>query len=239
MHFLDMLLQWFYPPRCILCGKLIKIGEQSRMCAACENTISWKEGTVCQKCGCNLYTNATYCERCQKANFVFEKGVAVFSYSDVRDSIAHFKFHYWKRDAIPLGKIMGDYLLTYYPELAKQTELLIPVPMHQKKQKLRGFNQSELLTKVIAQRIKKPYTNTLKRIKETIPQSQLNPEERKQNLQGAFAVENAEEIKGKTILLIDDIFTTGTTINECAKVLYKDGANKVLFYGLSVVESES
>ena len=172
MYFLDMLLQWFYPPRCVLCGKLIKIGEKNGICIDCENTISWKEGAVCQKCGCNLYTNETYCERCQKANFVFERGIAVFSYSDVREAIAHFKFRYWKRDAAPLGKIMADYLLTYYPELAEQTELLIPVPMHQKKQKIRGFNQSELLTKVIAERIGKEYTNTLKRIRATVPQSQ-------------------------------------------------------------------
>ena len=239
MYFLDMLLQWFYPPRCVLCGKLIKIGEKNGICIDCENTISWKEGTVCQKCGCNLYTNETYCERCQKANFVFERGIAVFSYSDVREAIAHFKFRYWKRDAAPLGKIMADYLLTYYPELAEQTELLIPVPMHQKKQKIRGFNQSELLTKVIAERIGKEYTNTLKRIRATVPQSQLNAEQRKQNLQGAFAVENTEKVKGKTILLIDDIFTTGTTINECAKMLYDSGAKKVLFYGRSVVERES
>ena len=239
MHFWDMVLQWFYPPRCILCGKLMKIGEQDIICQDCQNTVHWKEGAVCQKCGCSIYVNQKYCDRCQQENFVFEKGIAVFSYSDVRDTIAHFKFRYWKRDAVPLGKIMGDYLLTYYPELAEQSEILIPVPMYRKKQKMRGFNQSELLAKVIAERIEKPCVNHLVRIKETIPQSQLNPEERKQNLQGAFAVENVEEIKGKTILLIDDIFTTGTTINECAKVLYQNGANKVLFYGLSIVENES
>ena len=66
MYFLDMLLQWFYPPRCVLCGKLIKIGEKNGICIDCENTISWKEGAVCQKCGCNLYTNETYCERCKE-----------------------------------------------------------------------------------------------------------------------------------------------------------------------------
>ena len=124
MYFLDMLLQWFYPPRCVLCGKLIKIGEKNGICIDCENTISWKEGAVCQKCGCNLYTNETYCERCQKANFVFERGIAVFSYSDVREAIAHFKFRYWKRDAAPLGKIMADYLLTYYPELADRKSVV-------------------------------------------------------------------------------------------------------------------
>ncbi len=238
MRFCDVILQWFYPPRCVLCGKLIKIGQQDILCNNCQNTVQWKEGAVCQKCGRSIYTNEKYCERCQKANFVFEKGIAVFSYSDVRDAIAHFKFHYWKRDAVPLAKLMGDYLLTHYTELVEQTELLIPVPMYEKKQKIRGFNQSELLAKAISKRIEKPYSaNNLKRIRNTQPQSLLNAEQRKQNIKGAFSVENVEEIKGKTVLLIDDIFTTGTTVNECSKVLYESGAKSVLFFSLAVVES--
>jgi len=78
----------------------------------------------------------------------------------------------------------------------------------------------------------------LKRIKNTQPQSLLNAEQRKQNLKGAFALENNQEIDGKTILLIDDIFTTGTTVNECAKILYHNGAKKVLFFALCVAEGE-
>lgn len=238
MRFLDMVLQWFYPPRCILCGKVMKIGQQDILCHQCQNTVQWKEGAVCQKCGKSIYTDEKCCERCQKANFVFEKGIAVFSYSDVKDAIAHFKFHYWKRDAVPLAKLMGDYLLTHYPELAEQTELLIPVPMYKKKQKIRGFNQSELLAKEISERIGKPCSvNNLRRIRNTQPQSLLNAEQRKQNIKGAFAVENTEEIKGKTVLLIDDIFTTGTTVNECSKVLYESGADRVLFFSLAVTES--
>ena len=108
----------------------------------------------------------------------------------------------------------------------------------EKKQKIRGFNQSELLAKAISERIEKPYSaNNLKRIRNTQPQSLLNAEQRKQNIKGAFSVENVEEIKGKTVLLIDDIFTTGTTVNECSKVLYESGAKRVLFFSLAVVES--
>ena len=79
--------------------------------------------------------------------------------------------------------------------------------------------------------------DNLKRIRNTQPQSLLNAEQRKQNIKGAFSVENVEEIKGKTVLLIDDIFTTGTTVNECSKVLYESGAKRVLFFSLAVVES--
>lgn len=238
MRFWNMILQWFYPPHCILCGKIMKTGTKEILCSECKNTLPWKEGAVCQKCGRSVYLNETYCERCQKANFVFEKGVAVFSYADVRDAIAHFKFKYWKRDAVPLAKLMGDYLLTYYPELQEQSDLLIPVPMYEKKQKVRGFNQSELLAKLLAERFGKPYSaNNLKRIRHTAPQSLLNAEQRRENIKGAFSLENGEEVEGKTILLIDDIFTTGTTINECSKVLYANGAKRVLFFGLSVAEN--
>lgn len=237
MHFWNLILQWFYPPRCIFCGKVMKVGQTELICEQCQNTIHWKEGAVCQKCGRNIYLNEKYCDRCQKTNFIFEKGIAVFSYTDVRDAIAHFKFRYWKRDAIPFANLMGDYLLTYYPEIKEQSDLLIPVPMYQKKQKVRGFNQSELLAKLLAQRFEKQCSvNNLKRIRHTAPQSLLNAQQRQENIKGAFALENSQEIEGKTILLIDDIFTTGTTINECSKVLYQNGAKKVLFFGLSVVE---
>lgn len=239
MRLFYMFLQWFYPPRCILCGKIMKIGDESILCEHCQNTIHWKEGNVCQKCGCSVYTSEKYCNRCQKANFVFEKGIAVFSYQTIRQTIFHFKFRYFKRDAIPLGKIMGDYLLTYYPEWKEKVELIIPVPMFEKKQKIRGFNQSELLAEVLAEKIHKQCSkNNLKRIRNTTPQNTLNAEQRKQNLKEAFALENNQEIDGKTILLIDDIFTTGTTVNECAKILYHNGAKKVLFFALCVAEGE-
>ena len=132
---------------------------------------------------------------------------------------------------------MGDYLLTYYQEWKEEIELMIPVPMYEKKQKIRGFNESELLAEVLAERIQKQCSkNNLKRIRNTTPQNALNAEQRKQNIKGAFTLENKQEVNGKTILLIDDIFTTGTTINECAKVLYHNGAKKVLFFALSVAE---
>lgn len=236
MRFLDMALQWFYPPRCVLCGKLLKIGQENGICNECQSMTLWKEGAVCQKCGCNIYDNEEYCERCKKADFVFEKGIAVFSYNEAKRAIAHFKFHYWKRDALPLGKIMGDYLLTYYPEWKEEAELFVPVPMYNKKQQKRGFNQSELLAEVIAKRIGKSCSTTLKRIRSTTPQSLLDTEQRRKNIIGAFAVENPEEIQDKVIILIDDVFTTGVTVNECAKVLYQNGAKKVMFFGLSVAE---
>ena len=233
----NMFLQWLYPPHCLFCQDLLKIGREAVLCSDCHNVFSYNDGAVCQKCGCNLYVSQIYCDRCEKADFVFEKGIAAFSYDKVRDGIAHFKLKGWKRDAKPFAHMMGDYLLTCYPEMAQKSDLIMPVPIHDKKQKKRGFNQSELLAVELAERIQKRCSaKNLKRIRETIPQSSLSVKERKENIKNAFALENPHEIQQKTILLIDDIFTTGTTINECARVLYENGAKAVFSFCLSVVE---
>ncbi len=234
----ETLLDWLYPPRCILCSSLLPLQETERfLCEHCRRNRTWLEKPVCQKCGRKLEDGETLCHRCKKENFVFEKGFAVFSYGQVKPVIAHFKFKEFKKDGIPLSGIMADYLETFYPEVIKETELLMPVPMHEKKKKRRGFNQAELLGEGVAKRTGLSCSNhNLRRIRETIPQSSLSQAQRKENLKGAFALAFPEEIIGKTVLLIDDIFTTGTTINECAKVLYKGGAKRVMFFGLSVVD---
>ncbi len=238
MNLWEMLLQWIYPPHCIFCQKLLKIGKETMLCMDCENTFRYNDGPVCQKCGCPMYISQKYCDRCQNTDFVFERGIAAFSYDMVKEGIAHFKLKGFKRDAKPFGELMGDYLLTYYTEIAQQSDLLVPVPMYEKKQKKRGFNQSELLAEELSKRIQKKCSiKNLKRIRQTVPQSRLSAKERKANVKNAFALENQEEIRQKTILLIDDIFTTGITMDECAKVLYKNGAKKVFFFCLSIVES--
>lgn len=236
----ERILDWFYPPKCILCETLLPLEKKERfLCEHCKQHRGWLEKPVCQKCGGKIGGGEILCQRCKEEDFIFEKGIAVFSYQQVKPVIAHFKFKEFKRDAIPLSMLMTEYLETFYPEIIKEADLLIPVPMHEKKKRQRGFNQAELLGEGLGKRIGIPcLLNNLRRIRETTPQSKLSSLQRKENLKGAFDLLLPDEIRGKTVLLIDDIFTTGTTVNECAKVLYQGGAKKVIFFGLSVVEHE-
>ena len=239
MGYLEKILAWFYPPHCILCGRLLKIGKEEILCKGCEIELPWNNGPVCQKCGRPMYVSMPYCKRCQEEGFAFEKGIAVFPYDKMRKTIAHMKYKGWKRDAVPLGNLMGEYLLTYYADWIPEIDMILPIPMYWKKEKKRGFNQAALLAEELAKRIQKPCSSGyLLRSRETIPQSRLTAQERKQNVKDAFVLERPEEIVGKTILLVDDIFTTGITIHTCAELLQGYGAKKVLFFTLSIVERE-
>ena len=111
--------------------------------------------------------------------------------------------------------------------------LVIPIPLHRRRQKIRGYNQTRILAEAISRITNIPMKdNVLARIKYTDPQKQLNDKERRRNIKGAFIVR--KEVWGKKIVLIDDIYTTGSTLDEAAKVLYKAGAEKVYFLTISI-----
>ncbi len=110
-------------------------------------------------------------------------------------------------------------------ELAAVAELLVPVPLHPRRLKARGFNQALLLAQAFDEA---PVArDALVRVRHTVPQVKLNPKERRDNVKGAFAVPNPARVKGKSILLVDDLFTTGATVKECARVLRRAGARRV------------
>jgi ComF family protein len=114
-------------------------------------------------------------------------------------------------------------------------DAVVPVPLHRNRERERGFNQAEILARVVGKRLQRPVLRkTLRRIRPTLPQTG-KPRERVRNVRGAFAVGNPEKIKDRTFLLVDDVLTTGATVNECAKVLMKAGAQRVLVYTLARV----
>jgi ComF family protein len=138
------------------------------------------------------------------------------------------KFKYSRNITIgdALGSCMADFS---FPDFDySEYSLLIPVPLHIKRLRERGFNQSLLLARKLGRKHRLPVNfSLLKRHKFTLTQTGLNKTEREKNIKGAFIVEDRQEISGKSIILIDDVYTTGGTINECAKVLLKAGAEKV------------
>ena len=128
---------------------------------------------------------------------------------------------------------MADDLMRYHEELLVKSDVMVSVPLHEKKEKNRGFNQTHILFEKFSEKTGLVFRKGgLKRTRETIAQSELDPEERKLNLKDAFRA--TEDFTGKRVLLVDDIFTTGTTCRECAKELYRAGAKEVMVFVLSV-----
>jgi ComF family protein len=222
------LLDILFPQFCFGCGK-----EGCLICQDCLMTIEISE--------------YQYCPFCQKPVRVFERGCcqkhrgralnglfAATSYQNplVKKLITNFKYEpYLKSLAKPLAfLIISHFLLSENKLILKEQEnsFLIPVPLRVYKKRNRGFNQSEEITKYLSDFFKIPYQfNNLIKIKKTQSQVELKREERERNIRGAFKLKNPQLVRGKRIFLVDDVFTTGATMEEAARVLKTAGAREV------------
>ena len=220
-----------FPPRCAVCTEVLKLEERyDFLCQDCRAEIPYFPKEICPHCGGETET-AAFCDFCRKG-FAFGSACAVFPYETVRDAIHLFKYDGDKTIGYGLGELMADYLLEYHEELLVKTDVMLSVPLHPKKEKFRGFNQTHILCEKISEKAGLVFQKVgLERKRETIAQSELGPEERKRNLKDAFGT--TMDFTGKRVLLVDDIFTTGTTCNECAKELYRAGAKEVMVFTLS------
>ncbi len=230
------LLNFFFPPRCAVCGEVLRIEERTGfLCEECRKDTPYFPKEICPHCGGKTDT-AGFCTACLKP-YAFASACAVFPYERVRTAIRLFKYEGGKEMGRGLGELMGEYLLEYHRDLAEKVDVMVSVPLHLKKEKRRGFNQTHILCEHISEKTGIVLQKSgLKRIRETVAQSELTPEERKVNLKDAFQAE--ADFTDQRVLLVDDIFTTGTTCNECAKELYRAGAKEVIVFALSAAGTE-
>lgn len=232
--FIQGFLNVLYPPYCVLCGQLLPMEEwKDGLCKPCADSIPYLLGNRCGFCGRTLEWG-DICHSCLENRPVFERGISAFDYEVLRDGIARFKFDGSREDGKVLGRLMADYLLSYHKDWIEKIDFLTGVPLHAHKQKERGFNQADILCKSISLHTGIPYQkDILARTKETIPQSKLSAKERHKNIKNVFIAQNCSD---KCVLLVDDILTTGATLNECSRALYREGAKKVEVFCLSVTE---
>jgi ComF family protein len=214
--FWELLLNFFFPLQCVICGRLLPADDRYRVCGDCWSRI--------------IYLNRPIDIRLSLEG-IWSVGV----YDGVLKELIHqFKYKEKKYLANPLGKLLVDFVGKYLRE--ERFDYIVPIPLNKTRQKKRGYNQAELLARVLGEAVDKPIlTHLVKRRKKTKPQFGLNRDERFENLSGAFEIsesgkEDVAAIAGKTILLLDDLATTGATLDECAKALKKAGVNEV--YGL-------
>jgi len=215
-YFLDLI----FPKECVGCGI-----EGWWICPDCQKEIIAIKSAYCPNCK-KLTPNSEFCKNCRKKYKL--AGIIIsghYKFGPLREAI-----HTYKYDGIfELENFFRPLLISRLKNNLPQGEkIIIPIPLYYKKQRERGFNQAERLAKIISQEFKLPLeTKVLKRIKETEAQMSLKKKERGENIAGAFKVTTKNKIKNKTVLLIDDVATTGLTLNEAAKILMSAGAKKV------------
>ncbi len=220
---INRLLNILFPISCHLCQKPSRDHSTAPICPECwGNTLQYK-GPACLKCGEPLPSEfSSICGGCLKDKPPFDHARSFGLHnSTLKEAVNLLKFHGIKRLSKPLSeKIIGMDL--------PQVDLVLPVPLHKKRLRQREFNQSALIGKHIARHLEVPIViNSLIRERNTMPQVGLNAKERRKNIRNAFTVKDAVVLKGKHIMLVDDVFTTGATVRECSRVLKKAGAHSV------------
>ena len=220
-----------FPPKCLVCVATLFKPRDMKFCAVCMESIQLIGEPYCNYCGRPLPNAAGdnhLCSDCLHGSmWYFTMARAVFLYDDSIAKLLH-SFKYGGRTTglatfraarKRIGKMEG---------LNSEPDLVIPVPLHIKRLRQRGFNQALLLARVFFPEQKdRISTSLLKRCRLTRPQTELNGKKRRENLHGAFCVETSERLKGKKVLIVDDVYTTGTTVNECARTLRCAGAQEV------------
>ncbi|MCL1843315.1 MAG: ComF family protein [Defluviitaleaceae bacterium] len=230
---LSAVLDWVYPPKCLACKSLLPLNEERRFfCVICQGLFEPVGEVFCQTCGSPTKTEVKTCAGCFGKTFHFTYNRAAFLYDELmRDLMHDMKFREKRRIAEGLSLLWaegykGKTLYTGYE--------IVPLPMHPKKKRERGFNQAEIMAAALSHALKIPVSHALVRTVDTPPQAGLHPRVRAENVKGVFSLCEKTEPRGKKYILADDIFTTGASLNECAKTLKIAGAAEILCMTLAV-----
>lgn len=223
------LLDLIYPPHCLVCGR----DGDDYLCAECIEKIDTIEAPYCRKCGIPGGPEDFYCLDCRIREYEFEQACSAGTYDGVlRQAIHALKYDLHLVMAAPLADVMARcFYRTYF---ARRVDLVIPVPIHRSRMVDRGFNQSAELARRFCAGVGLPIeANILVKRRRTKHQVDLPQDQRAVNVEGVFAIRDRAKVAGKRILLVDDVFTTGSTINEAAKTLRAAGASEILAYTLA------
>ena len=217
-----------YPPRCAVCDALLDRNERM-ICGECGKTLLFLREPACLRCGRPVEDETEeYCPHCRKTQHLFEKGFAPFIYDGrIRDAVLRFKFGHRAEYAAFFGAAVWTYGKKRIREW--DPDLIVPVPVYRERQLRRGYNQAELLAEELSARSGIPCsTHLATRVRHTLPQKELDEKQRRKNLLGAFRIAQDVSVP-ETILIVDDIYTTGATIDALAAHLLRKGAKKIYF----------
>jgi ComF family protein len=239
----DPIFCLLFPSNCRLCAEPLLAASLLPVCAECLASVRPLTGEYCVVCGQRLLSpylhadsspEAARCGLCRRAEMPFAQARAYGSYEGrLRELIHLLKFDRVRPAANALGKMLAPVMASFVPEAGAAPLLVIPVPLHRTRLRERGFNHAELMARAACKRIVvgtrlKVEAGILERRRETPPQIGLTAHQRRANLRGAFGVRHPEAVRDRTVLLVDDVMTTGATAAECARVLRRAGAKQVL-----------
>ncbi len=227
---LSTTLGLFYPEVCALCMDEPALAEEGYVGAKCRQLVQYVRPPFCQRCGLPFegdLTTSFECNNCRDMELFFTSArAAVVAKTIVLEVIHHYKYSsaLWFENFLA-GLLLGEAV----PVLRGQNwNFIVPVPLHPLKKRERGFNQAELLAAQLSRAARIPLnTKLLRRVKSTATQTLLRRDQRADNMRGAFAVFDGVKLNGEKIVLVDDVFTTGATTNDCARALRAAGAGDV------------
>ncbi|HEX9022003.1 MAG TPA: ComF family protein [Nitrospirota bacterium] len=228
MTIFHRLLDFVLPTSCAYCNAPVGESDIPYFCSSCWNDFSPIGGPVCPRCGkpfespeALAYSSHHECSACRQAPPAFDQALSVgYFEGPLREAVHQFKYRPCRSLGRPLGEWMAERL-----RLVSDIDVIIPVPLHAARLRSRGFNQALLLAYHLSGALHIPLSyNNLIRVRQTRPQVELTGAERVRNVAGAFALKQPGEMAGKRAVLVDDVFTTGATLNECAAVLKAAGA---------------
>lgn len=233
----EYLLHLLFPPRCPFCDGILFqsiTASEELVCHKCQDKLPYVEEPVCSRCGKPLEEERSeYCYDCEKRTWAYQQGKALWLYSGaVKESLYRFKYHNRREYARYYGKELVRVYGAWME--ARRIQVIVPIPLSRKRLRQRGFNQAELVAREVGRRMNLPVDcSLLSRVRDTKAQKSLNEEERKNNLKKAFKT-GTNKVQLDHILLIDDIYTTGNTMNEAAKELKRAGAERIYCLSISI-----
>lgn len=233
----EKLIHLIFPPRCPICDGVVfhsVFAPEELVCRQCQDKPEYVKEPVCKKCGKPIEDERReYCYDCSRNTCRYEQGKALWIYKgEVKDSLYRFKYHNRQEYA----KYYGAELVRAYEEWIRRCgiQAIVPIPLSRNRMRQRGFNQAELIAEEVGRRMELPvHRDLLLRIRDTKAQKALNDEERKNNLKRAFKTKT-NKVQLNHILLIDDIYTTGSTMNEAALELKRAGAEQIYCLSISI-----
>lgn len=222
----------FFPRRCPVCDRPVKPAG-ALVCLKCAGRLRYVREPVCLKCGKPLaQPQQEYCYDCAHKKHEYDRGISLYQYGSIKGCVYRFKYGGRQEYAAFLGREMARHLGKQI--LAWKPDALVPVPLHSERERKRGYNQAELLARELGKYLEVPVlADWICRSRNTVPQKLLDGQERQNNLKKAFKI-GRNDVKLKTIVIIDDIYTTGSTVDAIALVCRRYGVRKIYFAALSI-----
>jgi competence protein ComFC len=223
---IDPLLAVVFPSACPACGRLLGHPGRGPLCEPCWATLPRHHAVAC-RCGLPLLPGRSTCGRCRRGRQPFAAGASLGPYEGALRVVLHeLKYGGRRRAACPLADALLEEPAVR--ALVATSDVIVPVPLHPRRLRERGYNQSALLADAIARRVGRPAcSDALVRRLDTAPQAGLSAAARRRNVRGAFAVRRKACVAGRTVTLVDDVLTTGATALACARQLTEAGANEI------------